>query len=93
LREWVHEYDANARAIRAPGEQPATPKHAYLEAVTQIERLHRQLLDVIKDELDRTGQGEINSVQALLLYNIGDAELTAGEFAHAWPLSGLQRLL
>lgn len=69
----------NARVARMPGEQPSTPKHAYLEAVTQIERLHRQLLDVIKDELDRTGQGDINSVQALLLYNIGDAELTAGE--------------
>jgi hypothetical protein len=41
--------------------------------------LHRQLLDVIKDELERLGQADINSVQALLLYNIGDAELTPGE--------------
>lgn len=69
----------NARAMRLPGEEAPSPRHAYLEAVTQIERLHRQLLDVIKDELDRTGQGDINSVQALLLFNIGDAELTAGE--------------
>jgi DNA-binding MarR family transcriptional regulator len=70
----------NARAVVRPqSAEGASPKHAYLEAVTQIERLHRQLLDVIKDELDRTGQGEINSVQALLLYNIGDSELTAGE--------------
>jgi DNA-binding MarR family transcriptional regulator len=51
----------------------------YLEALTLVERLHRQLLDVIKDELDRVGQKDINSVQALLLFNIGDAELTAGE--------------
>lgn len=56
-----------------------TVKAAYLEALTQIERLHRQLLDVIKDELDRTGLADINSVQALLLFNIGDSELTAGE--------------
>jgi DNA-binding MarR family transcriptional regulator len=51
----------------------------YLEALTLIERLHRRLLDVIKDEFDRRGRSDINSVQALLLYNIGDAELTAGE--------------
>ncbi|MEM9988464.1 MAG: helix-turn-helix domain-containing protein, partial [Pseudomonadota bacterium] len=51
----------------------------YRKLLTLIERLHRQLLDVIKDELDRTGQKNINAVQALLLYNIGDSELTAGE--------------
>jgi len=51
----------------------------YLEALNLIERLHRQLLDVIKDDLERSGQPDINSVQALLLFNIGDAELTAGE--------------
>ncbi len=52
---------------------------AYLKLLTLIERLHRQLLDVIKDELERIGQKDINAVQALLLYNIGDSELTAGE--------------
>lgn len=52
---------------------------AYLEALTLVERLHRRLLDVIKDEFDRRGRSDINAVQALLLYNIGDKELTAGE--------------
>ena len=51
----------------------------YHEALTLVERLHRRLLDVIKDEFDRRGRADINSVQALLLYNIGDKELTAGE--------------
>jgi len=51
----------------------------YLEALTLVERLHRRLLDVIKDEFDRRSRADINSVQALLLYNIGDKELTAGE--------------
>src|SRR5512145_3407457 len=51
----------------------------YLEAVTLVERLHRRLLDVIKDEFDRRGRADINAVQALLLFNIGDKELTAGE--------------
>src|SRR4051794_37739229 len=51
----------------------------YLEALTLVERLHRRLLDVIKDEFDRRGRSDINAVQALLLYNIADKELTAGE--------------
>jgi DNA-binding MarR family transcriptional regulator len=51
----------------------------YLESLTLVERLHRRLLDVIKDEFDRRGRSDVNSVQALLLYNIGDKELTAGE--------------
>ena len=54
-------------------------KGSYLQLLHLVERLHRQLLDVIKDELERLGQTDINSVQALLLYNIGDAELTPGE--------------
>ena len=51
----------------------------YLEALTLVERLHRRLLDVIKDEFDRRGRADINPVQALLLYNIGEKDLTAGE--------------
>src|ERR1700749_5090625 len=64
-------------ADRAPGQAPVQP--LYLEALTLVERLHRRLLDVIKHEFDRRGRADINSVQALLLYNIGDKELTAGE--------------
>src|SRR6059058_4095169 len=63
-------------AERAPSQAPVQP--LYLEALTLVERLHRRLLDVIKDEFDRRGRADINSVQALLLYNIGDKELTAG---------------
>jgi DNA-binding MarR family transcriptional regulator len=51
----------------------------YLEALTLVERLHRRLLDVIKDEFDRRGRADINAVQALLLFNVGEKELTAGE--------------
>ena len=58
---------------------PEALESGYLQLLHLVERLHRQLLDVIKDELERLGQTEINSVQALLLYNIGDAELTPGE--------------
>jgi DNA-binding MarR family transcriptional regulator len=61
---------------------PAPPKGfmtGYLEALALVERLHRLLLDVIKDEFERVGVLEINAVQALLLFNIGDNEVTAGE--------------
>lgn len=51
----------------------------YLDALALVERLHRLLLDVIKDEFERVGVLEINAVQALLLFNVGDNEVTAGE--------------
>lgn len=64
---------------QARAERMADVRPVYLEALTLVERLHRRLLDVIKDEFDRRGRSDVNSVQALLLYNIGDKELTAGE--------------
>jgi DNA-binding MarR family transcriptional regulator len=51
----------------------------YLESLALVERLHRLLLDVIKDEFERLSIQEINPVQALLLFNIADHEVTAGE--------------
>ena len=51
----------------------------YLENLGLVERMHRLLLDVIKDEFERLAILEINSVQALLLFNIGENEVTAGE--------------
>ncbi|MCB2137850.1 MAG: MarR family transcriptional regulator, partial [Rhodobacteraceae bacterium] len=51
----------------------------YLDTLGLLERLHRLLLDVIKDEFERLGIPEVNAVQALLLFNIGEAEVTAGE--------------
>ncbi|WP_319531390.1 transcriptional regulator LdtR [uncultured Cohaesibacter sp.] len=54
-------------------------KPLYMDALRLVERLHRRLLDVIKDEFERRGRTDVNSVQALLLFNIGDSEVTAGE--------------
>ena len=68
--------------MRHPVEVQSGPKGfmiSYLEALSLVERLHRLLLDVIKDEFERVGVLEINSVQALLLFNIGENEVTAGE--------------
>ncbi|PCJ74750.1 MAG: MarR family transcriptional regulator [Rhodobacteraceae bacterium] len=51
----------------------------YLDTLGRLERLHRLLLDVVKDEFERLGLIDINSVQGLLLFNIGEQEVTAGE--------------
>ncbi|APX90943.1 MarR family transcriptional regulator [Brevirhabdus pacifica] len=70
--------------ISAPGTAASGADHAmimtgYLESLALVERLHRLLLDVIKDEFERVGVLDINAVQALLIFNIGDNEVTAGE--------------
>ena len=73
--------EAVARTVE-PAEREArfdTIRPLYPEALTLVERLHRRLFDVIKDEFDRRNRTDINAVQALLLYNIGEKELTAGE--------------
>lgn len=54
-------------------------KTSYIGSLKLIEQLHRLLLDVVKDEFERLGRTDVNSIQALLLYNIGDNEVTAGE--------------
>ncbi|EPX86584.1 transcriptional regulator, MarR family [Rubellimicrobium thermophilum DSM 16684] len=70
--------------VRATLDPPASARDAafmasYLDALHLVERLHRLLLDVIKDEFERLGILEVNPVQALLMFNIGENEVTAGE--------------
>jgi DNA-binding MarR family transcriptional regulator len=52
---------------------------AYLDLIALVERLHRQFLEVVKLELDSNAVHDINNVQAMILYNIGDLEMTVGE--------------
>ena len=68
-------------SFQTPIEQGTRPAYTaqYLDTLGLVERLHRLLLDVIKDEFERLGLLEINAVQALLIFNIGDNEVTAGE--------------
>ena len=54
-------------------------RQPYYDSILLIERLHRHFLEVLKTELDRLGIQDINNVQSLILYNIGDDELTVGE--------------
>ncbi len=56
--------------------------HIYQDVIFLIERLHRHFLEVVKTELDRLGTEDINNVQALILFNIGEEELTVGELTN-----------
>ncbi len=51
----------------------------YLEVISLVERLHRHFLEVVKLELEGLGVHDINNVQGMMLFNIGDAEMTVGE--------------
>jgi DNA-binding MarR family transcriptional regulator len=51
----------------------------YLEVISLVERAHRHFLEVVKLGLEASEIQDINNVQALLLFNIGDAEMTVGE--------------
>ncbi|MFQ5970777.1 MAG: MarR family winged helix-turn-helix transcriptional regulator [Alphaproteobacteria bacterium] len=52
---------------------------AYDDITRLVERLHRRHLDVIRLALSRDGTDDINAVQALLLLNVQDAEVSIRE--------------
>lgn len=54
-------------------------RDSYLEVVSLVERLHRHFLEVVKLELEGLGIHDINNVQGMMLFNIGDAQMTVGE--------------
>ena len=51
----------------------------YLDVISLVERLHRHFLEVVKLELEGLGIHDINNIQGMMLFNIGDAEMTVGE--------------
>ena len=51
----------------------------YYEIIHVIERLHRLSLEVLRRELDRLGIQGINNVQSLILYSIGEDQMTIRE--------------
>jgi DNA-binding MarR family transcriptional regulator len=54
-------------------------KDTYIDVVALLERTHRRFLEVVKLELDNLGIPDINNMQAMILFNIGDLEMTVGE--------------
>lgn len=59
--------------------EASDPERPYPDTIDLIERLHHRFLDVINDELVRCGERDINGIQSLLLFNVGDRELQMGE--------------
>lgn len=55
---------------------------AYLDLVRMIERSHRQFLELVKNELEKRQINDLNNVQAMLLFNVGDSEVTVGELTN-----------
>jgi DNA-binding MarR family transcriptional regulator len=61
--------------VRASGEE--TVEQSFLKSLALLEQAHRRLHDVVKDNLERSGERSLTGVQALLLYEIGDTETPA----------------
>ncbi len=55
------------------------PIASFSDITRLIERLHRRYLDVIRLELSQNGLDDINAVQAVLLTNVKDAEVSIRE--------------
>lgn len=57
------------------GEDSATIiRDEYLRSLALLDQAHRRLLEVVKDDLDRDGDNDLNGVQALLLFHIGEGD-------------------
>src|SRR5438309_1685482 len=55
------------------------PRNRNISPSPGTERLHRQFLEVVKNELEGLGIEDLNNVQSLILFNIGKNEYTVGE--------------
>src|SRR6266853_220934 len=51
----------------------------YLNVIQLLPQIHRQFMDVIKEDLDGLRIQDINNVQSVMLFNIGDTALSIGE--------------
>ena len=61
----------------ATAEATDTVADSFLKSLSLLEQAHRRLHDVVKDDLERSGERSLTGVQALLLYEIGEAETPA----------------
>lgn len=68
-----------ARADRPAIEESSDTTEAYLESLQLLERMHRLMLDLVKDEFERLGRNDLTPIQAMILHNLGESEVTAGE--------------
>lgn len=60
----------------------------YLETLSLLERVHHQMITVVKDELDRRHEEAINWVQALLLHRVSGRDVTAAQLCQEGEYDG-----
>lgn len=68
--------------------QDAAFVRSYLDTLNLVERLHRLLLDVIKDEFERLGVLDVTPVQALLLFQRRMVQTGTSLLMGLWWLGG-----
>jgi DNA-binding MarR family transcriptional regulator len=54
-------------------------RNEYLKVLSHVESAHRHFLEMVKLELEALNIHDINNVQGLMLFNIGDAKMNVGE--------------
>ena len=59
----------------------------YLDVISLVERLHRQFMEVMKLELEGSGVRDINNVQAMMLFNISDVEMSVNHWLASWRIT------
>ncbi|MEE8372067.1 MAG: hypothetical protein V3R73_07925, partial [Sphingomonadales bacterium] len=80
MRQGLDSMEEQAGSAPMADESPkAKSKDLFLDILRLIERLHRRMLDVVRNKLEEETRGELNPVQAMLIFNIGENETTAGE--------------
>src|SRR6266704_2311009 len=53
--------------------------NSYLNIIELLPQIHRRFMDVIKKDLEGLRIQDINNVQSIMLFNIGDTALSVGE--------------
>ena len=52
---------------------------SYLDVTQLLPKIHRQFMDVVKQDLEGLRINDINNVQSIMLFNIGDATRSVGD--------------
>ncbi|MEO0881472.1 MAG: MarR family transcriptional regulator [Pseudomonadota bacterium] len=74
--------------IEASQETADTVADSFLKSLSLLEQAHRRLHDVVKDDLERSGERNLTGVQALLIYEIGKEETPASALRSRGAFAG-----
>ncbi len=54
----------------------------YLNVIQLLPKIHRQFMDVVKKDLEGIKIHDINNVQSIMLFSIGDTTLSVGDLLY-----------